>query len=489
MTVTEKAGVSTFKMVNAICFTSTLAIFLAELLYQGDCQPYQTSSSKSGDAKKRIFLNDFFDDGIDGTKSSTHRFKESSPGLSSRPEISRHDRVLSTHIHDVMFVVQQRNMKELTLILHDISDPTSQNYGNHMTRQEIDHLVSDIDSHQEVIEYLKAAGATIVIDQFPGECITARGSIGLWERMFDTEFHTYSAPFYGEKDGINTHINDKRFFILAEHYSIPLGLDAHLASVPSVIQMPIFKPQRLPPTFVAPIETSTKSHFSGQTRLVDGYITPQLISNVYNIDDNSGHPRATQAAFEGWGQMFCPEDLSTFQTLFFLRQQPVNQTYGNHSVSAAYCRSHGYSICAESNMDIQLMTSIADTPTIEYYTDLYYGHFLQSQVYSKKVPPLVISISYGTEEKYVTAGEFDLFTNNAIKLSAMGVTIVVASGDDGVMANRIRGHPENCAYTPFYPASSPYVLAIGGTQVESSSYPSSLKSTHLGAVTLINPYI
>jgi tripeptidyl-peptidase I len=455
-------------MVNAICFAATIIIVISELLTRVVCQPYQASSYKSGDDQEKKNFHDYFEDGMDGTKSSTHKFKESSPGLSSHPDITKHDRVLSTQIHDVMFVVQQRNMKELTRILHDISDPTSQNYGNHMTRQEIDDLISNLDSHQEVTEYLKAAGATVVIDTYPGECITARGPIGLWERMFNTEFHTYSAPVHGEKVIFNAHASDRRVFILAEHYSIPIGLDAHLASVLSVIQMPILKSPKLPTTFVAPFESLKDSRFTEQSLVIDGYITPQLISNVYNIDDNTGHPRATQAAFEAMGQIYCPEDLKTFQSFFNIRIQPVNQTYGNHTRNEAYCKVNG-AICAESNLDIQYMSSIAETPTIEYYTTLFFGQFIQSQVYSKTVPPLVISISYGSEEKYVSAAEFDFFSNNAIKLSAMGVTIVAASGDDGAMAYGVRGNPDSCSYTAHYPASTPYVMAIGGTQVQLSN--------------------
>merc|ERR1712217_577132 len=47
---------------------------------------------------------------------------------------------------------------------------------------------------------------------------------------------------------------------------------------------------------------------------------------------------------------------------------------------------------------------------------------------------------------------------------AQGVTIFVSSGDDGVANFQARSSPSNCGYHPSYPASSPYVTAVGATQ-------------------------
>jgi hypothetical protein len=59
----------------------------------------------------------------------------------------------------------------------------------------------------------------------------------------------------------------------------------------------------------------------------------------------------------------------------------------------------------------------------------------------------------------------DAFNNVALTLSAMGVTIVVSAGDDGAASYEARNNPSGCAYRPIFPATSNYVLAVGGTQV------------------------
>ena len=50
-----------------------------------------------------------------------------------------------------------------------------------------------------------------------------------------------------------------------------------------------------------------------------------------------------------------------------------------------------------------------------------------------------------------------------------GVTIFVATGDDGANSNTVRtGGRRYCGYAPVYPASNPYVVAVGATSVSVS---------------------
>lgn len=52
-----------------------------------------------------------------------------------------------------------------------------------------------------------------------------------------------------------------------------------------------------------------------------------------------------------------------------------------------------------------------------------------------------------------------------MKLALSGVTVLSSAGDDGVSGYRARYRPTRCGYFPYFPASSPYVTSIGGTQV------------------------
>ena len=108
------------------------------------------------------------------------------------------------------------------------------------------------------------------------------------------------------------------------------------------------------------------------------------------------------------------------------------------------------------------------SPTTYWYTDDSWSGWLTS-VANTPNPPLVFSISYGQEEHYVTKVEKDAFNTEAIKLGVMGVTIVAASGDDGAVSSYTRylGYGA-CSYAPIFPASNPYVTAVGATSVSTA---------------------
>ncbi|KAJ1418651.1 hypothetical protein B484DRAFT_453590 [Ochromonadaceae sp. CCMP2298] len=59
----------------------------------------------------------------------------------------------------------------------------------------------------------------------------------------------------------------------------------------------------------------------------------------------------------------------------------------------------------------------------------------------------------------------------AAQLGLQGTTILAASGDDGVagFGARLFG-PVFCSYLAMFPASSPYVTAVGGTMVGRRAY-------------------
>ena len=73
----------------------------------------------------------------------------------------------------------------------------------------------------------------------------------------------------------------------------------------------------------------------------------------------------------------------------------------------------------------------------------------------------VYSISYAVAESYLVGySNANSFNTEIIKICAMGVTVLAASGDDGAAGYRYRS---TCAYDPEFPATSPYVTAVGAT--------------------------
>ena len=76
------------------------------------------------------------------------------------------------------------------------------------------------------------------------------------------------------------------------------------------------------------------------------------------------------------------------------------------------------------------MSASPISPTTYWYTDLSITDWLITVVNSVNVP-LVLAISYGVQERSVSDSVLTASSMQAIKLVAMGVTIVAAAVDNG----------------------------------------------------------
>ena len=374
--------------------------------------------------------------------SNTHIFKENAAGLSTRTDILQTTRVSRGHLHEVVFVIHQRNMEELKRILEDVSDPKSLNYGKHMTKQEISHLTANPEAHDAVVKYLRVNGATLTSKTVVGEYIGASAPIEIWEQVFKTEFFTY------HQNKGNRTMNK---VVRADSYSIPSSLEAHVDSVFNTIQMP-------PRSFSRAASPLMREQ-------AQSYMTPALLRSFYNIGTSQGSALSSQGIYASIGQFFSPNDLATFQATENLPSNPVAFSIGDHS-NDKMCVKQPFD-CAEANLDVQYITSTSPvSPTTFWYTDAPDFSTWLIAVAAATNPPLVLSISYGSEEVYVTASEMDAFNTAAIKLGVLGITILVASGDDGAISSDARTEGQTgCYYSPDFPSSSPYVTSVGATSV------------------------
>jgi kumamolisin len=120
----------------------------------------------------------------------------------------------------------------------------------------------------------------------------------------------------------------------------------------------------------------------------------------------------------------------------------------------------------EVMLDIEVAGAIAPQALIAVYfasnTDAGFLDALRTAVHDAKNKPSVISISWGAPESAFTQQSLQDFDAACQEAAALGVTICVAAGDHGADDT---DPPSNRANVDF-PASSPHVLACGGTHLE-----------------------
>ena len=256
-----------------------------------------------------------------------------------------------------------------------------------------------------------------------------------------------------------------------------------------------------------------------------GMVTPSLLRRFYGVSDARGG--STQAVFEmmdpytRYGQ----GDLPAFQRRFNLPNEPVSRFLrdGSHltagtsyqyafNASDAACNGPKHP-CGEPNLDVQYLMAMAPGSPTEYWgsslfpadaiaqaglawTELELSYVcrrlgceptalleeasapatsgdglavdLVSWIFAVAMardPPKVFSFSYGTPEKDFAPSTMEAFNAEAMHLGVQGVTIVVASQDRGVADAQIAmNRSQPCGYVPTFPATSPYVTAVGATQ-------------------------
>ncbi|SMG57646.1 S53 family peptidase [Paraburkholderia susongensis] len=120
----------------------------------------------------------------------------------------------------------------------------------------------------------------------------------------------------------------------------------------------------------------------------------------------------------------------------------------------------------EVTLDIEIVGAIVPRSTIAVYftqnSDAGFIDAVSRAVHDTVNKPSVISISWGAPESVWTSQSMQAFNSILQSAAALGVTICAASGDSGSSDGSGGGDQVD------FPASSPYVLACGGTSLTAS---------------------
>lgn len=363
--------------------------------------------------------------------------------LDVRDDFSRVGEANSAEFHEVVFAVKQKNDAELEKLFFEVSDPKNPKYGKYLNRRQVADLTANPEATEYIKNFLLEQGATVMKTTPYGEYITAMASVQTWSKLFATTFYEFQ------------HENKKtKPVVRCPHYSIPQELSAHVETVFNTIQLPPRQALRS----MAVLKDKNNSTAPSNS------ITPALINSYYEVTSNTGNSLASQSLFESLGQYYSEADLATFEKNYGLPAETVAFDIGGYE-SDTECTADPNN-CAEANLDVQYIIAVSQvTPTTYWYEDAA-DSFLAwiKAVASTENPPLVHSMSYGAIETELPASAAKAFNTEAKKLGVQGVSILISSGDDGVANFGARTNPKQCAYNPSFPASSPYVTAIGATQ-------------------------
>ena len=247
-------------------------------------------------------------------------------------------------------------------------------------------------------------------------------------------------------------------------YSIPLLLHDHINTIQPTTA---FQLRKLgPKSSRKSTSSSTRSVTKRQSNCDPNSVTPSCIQSYYNVDyTGTGQSSLAVSAFQS-------VDASHSDAATFL-QQYDSQANGNDftDVSVSSGTNDG-GASGEGNLDTQTalglgypnpVSFLATGPGGQTESDFQdalvnFGNYLNSA----SNPPNAVSTSYGDEEPNFSDNYLDSLCNEFMKAGSLGISVFFSSGDSGVGGNDESSCPNG--YIPIFPASCPYVTAVGATQ-------------------------
>lgn len=397
----------------------------------------------------------------------------------------------ASQYHEILIALKQNNLDTIDSMLMERSTPGSRNYQEWLSFDEIGEWIRNDEAVDAVTTWIQGIqGANITWMSPRKEYFKVNATISIWERELNSKFYLW--------DDQSQHITGSTsVYVLAKEYSMPTSLLPYITSIFNTVQVP---PQFRRKFYRKP-KSQAESHVNNvnplSLRISSNAVTVSFLNKLYDITSNVGNSSLSQSVFETNSESFSQNDLNIFQQNFGLPQQKAVD-YNGFNVTT--CGTN----CYEGNLDIQYIMGVAQQTTSIYWYVAGDNPFLSyiTSIASLRNPPLVNSISWGGQEYQYDSGTLTSFNNEAMKAGLMGVTIVVSSADNGVadlsyttglcqcdvsssssiLSYSVSQPWTGKGYFPSFPATSPYVVAVGATQGPNNGYPEIACQGNLGGV-------
>ncbi|CEJ55182.1 hypothetical protein PMG11_01453 [Penicillium brasilianum] len=408
--------------------------------------------------------------------------------------------------------LKQNNLHRADEYLLDVSHPRSSNYGRYWSaNQIIDTFAPSNRTMALARSWLIESGisdARIFLNRNKGwlELVaTAKEA----EELLHNQYFQYQNVHTGQS------------VLACDQYHVPHSIQEHIDYVEPGIRLPVFQQ---PQKFLHKRDKILIHGASGRMHLPDSddrdvltsldcdkAITPDCVRALYKIPlATKSHPQNSLGIFQE-DNYFHAEDLD-----LFFENQTTHIPLGTRPLEVMIANTDGGGSSSkfglESALDLQVAYPIVYPQTITVYQtndhlDAQYssqgfldgflnaidGSYCTDCALGKcdgeranpnppasdnrilcgiYKPPNVISISYGGPEQNFPIAYQRRQCNEYMKLGLQGVSVLFASGDNGVAGHDGCLGPKKDIFSPTFPANCPYVTSVGGTKVLPEHAPS-----------------
>ncbi|KAH7136164.1 tripeptidyl-peptidase-like protein [Dendryphion nanum] len=372
--------------------------------------------------------------------------------------------------------VHQHNHDLFEQTLMQISTPSHARYGQHLKRDELKELIKPrAESTDAVLEWLETSGIETEDIENNGEWINFVVPVSKAEKMMDTTFKTYQSL-----------VREDIKQIRAIHYSVPKNVREHIDLIQPTTRFGQIRPQVNHIIDKEIVSSTISLKAAAVNATCNTTITPQCLKDLYNFADYQADPAApVLVGVNGFLEQYARfKDFANFAQLFAPWAVGSNFTWS--SVNGGILDQRATNDSVEANLDIQYTAGLVspnvktkyystpgrgplvpdlDQPTLD---DNQNEPYLEFFTYLVGLPdgelPQVLTTSYGEDEQSVPAEYAKKVCDLIGQLGTRGVSVLFSSGDTGVgSACQTNDGKNTTRFLPIFPASCPYVTAVGGT--------------------------
>ncbi|KAG9099641.1 hypothetical protein FS749_000774 [Ceratobasidium sp. UAMH 11750] len=370
----------------------------------------------------------------------------------------------------------QPNFDQLERELYEVSDPNHARYGQHLSPEEVNVLVTPhASSLSSVDDWLASHGfEPSTLERSPArDWVTIVLPVSKAEEMLGTEYGIWEHTESGEK------------IVRTMEYSVPESIHAHIHLITPTTMFGNPRPHKA--TFHYESDPMSKAAALTPDASCNSTITISCLQALYNIGNYTATVKSNRLGIAGYLEEFANfADLQTFYKKYHPRA--VRSNFTVESINGGINPQDPESAGGEAQLDVQYAGGISYPVQNIYYTTAGrppfnpsigtpdnnsepYLEFLQ-YLLAQKNPPQTISTSYGDEEQTVPIEYAKRVCSMFAQLGARGVTFLFSSGDGGVGDGKLSGSrvcvsndgKKKKTFLPAFPASCPYVTAVGGTR-------------------------
>ncbi|KAI0046849.1 family S53 protease [Auriscalpium vulgare] len=359
---------------------------------------------------------------------------------------------------NLRIALKQTDITGLQDALLDVSTPSSANYGQHLSLEEVNQfVVPKPETITAVNAWLSTNDLTATALSPAGDWLGFQTTVSHANELFDTQFTT----FVHDATGTET--------IRTLAYSIPASLQDHLDLVHPTITFPA--PQNAvisTPLKFKPISTGNLTADAAPTSCNTAF-TPTCLQELYGIPTTLATQSSNKLAVSGFIDQFANSaDLKSFLTTN-RKDLSSSTTFTLQTLDGGTNSQTLSQAGIEADLDIQYTVGVASGVPVTFisvgdnFQDGALEGFLDiiNFLLAESAPPQVLTTSYGQNENTISRALANTLCNAYAQLGARGTSILFASGDGGVSGSQ----SARCTtFVPTFPSGCPFMTSVGATQ-------------------------